>query len=144
MKAYLINMHLLVPRSRSSAKVEVKYKGYISQKNGRFGGIRVSQAHLVSQCFFTMFSTVISLVCQNAALCGNGLNKFPSFSASEPVMFDDSSDAESVSKDKENNDLLFKPVNTLKPKQDKKPKAEKKPAAEKKPRAPKKAAKTGK
>ena len=32
MKAYLINMHLLVPRSRSSKKVKVKYKGYISQK----------------------------------------------------------------------------------------------------------------
>ena len=32
MKAYLINMHLLVPRSRSSAKVKVKHKGYISQK----------------------------------------------------------------------------------------------------------------
>ena len=32
MKAYLINMHLLVPRSRSSAKVKVGYKGYISQK----------------------------------------------------------------------------------------------------------------
>ena len=32
MKAYLINMHLLVPRSRSAAKVKVKYKGYISQK----------------------------------------------------------------------------------------------------------------
>ena len=32
MKAYLINMHLLVPRSRSSAKVKVKYKGYIPQK----------------------------------------------------------------------------------------------------------------
>ena len=48
MKAYLINRHLLVPRSRSPAKVKVKYKGYISQKkNGRFGGIRVSQTHLV-------------------------------------------------------------------------------------------------
>ena len=32
MKAYLINIHLLVPRSRSSPKVKVKYKGYISQK----------------------------------------------------------------------------------------------------------------
>ena len=32
MKAYLNNMHLLVPRSRSSAKVKVKYKGYVSQK----------------------------------------------------------------------------------------------------------------
>ena len=48
MKAYLINMHLLVPRSRSPAKVKVKYKGYISQKNGRFGGIHVSQTHLAS------------------------------------------------------------------------------------------------
>ena len=32
MKACLINMHLLVPRSRSCAKVKVKYKGYIFQK----------------------------------------------------------------------------------------------------------------
>ena len=31
MKAHLFNAHLLVPRSRSSAKV-IKYKGYISQK----------------------------------------------------------------------------------------------------------------
>ena len=47
MKTYLINMHLLVPRSRLSAKVKVKHKGYISQKNGHFGGIHVSQTHLV-------------------------------------------------------------------------------------------------
>ena len=32
MKAHFINVHLLVPRSRSSAKVKVKYKGYISQQ----------------------------------------------------------------------------------------------------------------
>ena len=50
MKAHLINMYLLVPRSRSSAKVKVKYKGYICQKMA-VSGIRVSQAHLVSQCF---------------------------------------------------------------------------------------------
>ena len=56
MKAYLINMHLLVPRSTSSAKVKVKYKGYISKKkkNGRFGGIRVSQTHLVLNLLFTV------------------------------------------------------------------------------------------
>ena len=54
MKAYLINMHQLVPRS--SAKVKVNYKGYISQKNGRFTGIRVSQTHLVfSFCFVIMW-----------------------------------------------------------------------------------------
>ena len=53
MKAYLINMHLLVPRSRSSVKVKVKYEGYISPKNGRFGGIRVSQTYLV--CFISNY-----------------------------------------------------------------------------------------
>ena len=37
MKAYLINMHQLVPRSRSSAKVKVKCKGYISQKKAVSG-----------------------------------------------------------------------------------------------------------
>ena len=47
MKAHLINTHLLVPRSRSSAKVKIEYQSYISQKNGRFGGITVSQTHLV-------------------------------------------------------------------------------------------------
>ena len=39
MKAYLINMHLLVPGSRSSAKVKVKYKGYISQKMAVLGAL---------------------------------------------------------------------------------------------------------
>ena len=37
MKEYLINMHLLVTRSTSSAKVKVKYKGYISQKMAILG-----------------------------------------------------------------------------------------------------------
>ena len=32
MKTYLIDTHLLVPRSRSSAKVKVKYQGHFSQK----------------------------------------------------------------------------------------------------------------
>ena len=41
MKAHLNNTHLLVPRSRSSAKVQVKYQGHVSQKMG------VSQTHLV-------------------------------------------------------------------------------------------------
>ena len=48
MKAHLINTHLLLTRSRSSAKVKVKYKGYISQKKAVSGGIRVLQTHLVS------------------------------------------------------------------------------------------------
>ena len=45
MKAYLINMHLLVPRSRSSAKVKVKYKGYIAQKMAVLGAF-VFQKHI--------------------------------------------------------------------------------------------------
>ena len=32
MEAHLIDTHLLVPRSRSSAKVKVKYQGHVSQK----------------------------------------------------------------------------------------------------------------
>ena len=42
MKAHLIYTHLLVPRSRSSAKVKVKYQGHVS---GCFRGISVSQTH---------------------------------------------------------------------------------------------------
>ena len=34
MKAHVIDTHLLVPRSRSSAKVMVKYQGHVSQKMG--------------------------------------------------------------------------------------------------------------
>ena len=54
MKAHLINTHLLVSRSRSYAKVKVEHQDYISQKkkkNGRFGGISVSQTHLVCGVF---------------------------------------------------------------------------------------------
>ena len=53
MKAHLINTHLLVPRSRSSAKVKVKYQGLVSQKIGVLGGISLSQTHLVfNLCYF--------------------------------------------------------------------------------------------
>ena len=39
MKAHLIDTHLLGPRSRSSAKVKVKYKGHVSQKMGVSGAL---------------------------------------------------------------------------------------------------------
>ena len=39
MKAHLIDTHLLVPRSRSSAKVKVKYQGQVSQKMGVSGAL---------------------------------------------------------------------------------------------------------
>ena len=34
MKAHLIVTHLLVPRSKSSAKVKVKYQGHVPQEMG--------------------------------------------------------------------------------------------------------------
>ena len=37
MKAHLIDTHLLVPRSRSCAKVKVKYQGHVTQKMGVLG-----------------------------------------------------------------------------------------------------------
>ena len=54
MKAHLIDTHLLVPRSRSSAKFKVKYRGHVSQKMGAAGGISVSQTHLVVSCILTL------------------------------------------------------------------------------------------
>ena len=56
MKAHLINTHLLVPRSRSSAKVKVKYQGHVSQ-DGCVGGISVSQTHHVFDRI-TLYHTV--------------------------------------------------------------------------------------
>ena len=47
MKAHLIETHLPVPRSRSSAKIKVKYQGHVSQNMSVSGGISVSQTHLV-------------------------------------------------------------------------------------------------
>ena len=54
MKAYLINMHL-VPRSRSSAKVMVKYKGYISQKMAVSGAFAFLK-HILFMNVFLLFS----------------------------------------------------------------------------------------
>ena len=58
MKANLINTHLLVPRTRSSAKVKVEYQGHnsglLKKKNGGFGGISVSQTHVVLICDMSM------------------------------------------------------------------------------------------
>ena len=54
MKAYLINMHLLVPRSGSSAKVKVKYKGYIYQKVAVLG-VFVFHKHILFHLGFVGF-----------------------------------------------------------------------------------------
>ena len=39
MTAHLIDTHLLVPRSRSSAKVKVRYQGHVSQTMGVSGAL---------------------------------------------------------------------------------------------------------
>ena len=51
MKAHLIDTHLLPPRSRSSAKVKVKYQGHVSQKMGVSGAL-VFHKHIlfISEC----------------------------------------------------------------------------------------------
>ena len=60
MKAHLIDTHL-VPRSRSSAKVKIKYQGHVSQK-----GISVSQTHLGSLCYtVTIYSEQDAIVCKS-------------------------------------------------------------------------------
>ena len=54
MKAHLMNTHLLVPKSRSSAKVKVKYQGNVSAKMGVSGAL-VFHKHIL----FHKFSEVI-------------------------------------------------------------------------------------
>ena len=62
MKTYLINMHLLVPRSRSSAKVMVKYKGYISQKMTVSGAFVFHKHNLFPQCFLLLSRREINIL----------------------------------------------------------------------------------
>ena len=52
MKAHLIDTHHLVPRSRSSAKVKVKYQGHVSQKMGVSGSL-VFHKHILFPYSFT-------------------------------------------------------------------------------------------
>ena len=64
MKALLIDTHLLVPKSRSSAKVKVKYQGHVSQKIGVSGAL-VFHKHI-------LFSSAdaLNLDYSKIALCG--------------------------------------------------------------------------
>ena len=49
-KVHLIDTHLLVPRSRSSAKVKVKFQGHVSQKMGVSGALVFHKHILFSVC----------------------------------------------------------------------------------------------
>ena len=55
MKAHLITKHLVVPRSRSFAKVKVNYQGHSFQNTAIFGGINVSETQLAHQYLFNPF-----------------------------------------------------------------------------------------
>ena len=62
MKAHLIDTHLLVPRSRSSAKVKVKYQGHVSQKMGVSGAL-VFHKHIVFLKGFMLLTVFKSRDC---------------------------------------------------------------------------------
>ena len=75
MKAYLIDTHLLVPRS--SAKVKVKYQGHVSQKMGVLGAF-VFHKHILFDmvffcslklCFWVIESAMVSLSACNFFFC---------------------------------------------------------------------------
>ena len=55
MKSHNHHYNLLVPRSKSSAKVKVKMSKSHFSKYGRFHGISVSQTHLVLPSFDDFF-----------------------------------------------------------------------------------------
>ena len=55
MKAHLINTHLLFSKSRSSAKVKVKYQGHVSQKMGVSGAL-VFHKHILFYLIPAMIS----------------------------------------------------------------------------------------
>ena len=56
MKVHLIDTHLLVPRSRSSAKVKVKYQGHVSQKMGVSGAVEFHKHILFVICLLSLYT----------------------------------------------------------------------------------------
>ena len=61
MKAHLIDTHLLVQKSRSSARVKVKYQGHVFQTMDKnLSGALVFHKHIL---FHSVFWKVFSLMC---------------------------------------------------------------------------------
>ena len=79
MKAHLSDTHPLVPRSRSSAKVYVKYQGHVSQKMGVSGGITVSQTHLVFICSLQVSVLVLAHTRELAFQISQDYEKFSKY-----------------------------------------------------------------
>ena len=59
MKAHLIDTHILVPSSKSSAKVKVKYQGHVSQKMGVSGALVFHKHNLFHNVFKRLFFRVV-------------------------------------------------------------------------------------
>ena len=78
MKAYLINMHLLVPRSRSSAKVKVKYEGYIYQEMAVSGAF-VFHKHILFLLILVMLKEIVLHCAFDWLLIAGELQGFSSF-----------------------------------------------------------------
>ena len=74
MKAHLIDTHLLVPRSRSSAKVKVKYQGHVSQKIGVSGALVFHKQILFF--FFTNELILLFNTCRETWINKNEKNAF--------------------------------------------------------------------
>ena len=66
MKAHLIDTNLLVRRSRSSAKVKVKYQGHVSHKIGVSGAL-VFHKHILFLFFFNALPDMPILSSSNSA-----------------------------------------------------------------------------
>ena len=75
MKAHLINADIMVLRSKSSAKVKVKYQGHVSQKMGVLGEL-VFHKHILF--FFTLLPSIsIILVIFNDNIVCKSLEFWP-------------------------------------------------------------------
>ena len=76
MKAHPIDTHLLVPRSRSSAKVKVKYQGHVSQKMGVSGAL-VFHKHILFFIKNHMMTCMEKWITQTnkTCFCGIDLNQ---------------------------------------------------------------------
>ena len=61
MMAHLIDTHLLVPRSRSSAKVKVKYQHHISQKMAVLGAL-VFHKHILLAVYIFYTSQITRFI----------------------------------------------------------------------------------
>ena len=72
MKAHLINTHLLVPRSRSSAKVKVKYQDHFTQKMGVSAALMFHKQILFSSTFYLVYQakqTEMSVINKHVQVC---------------------------------------------------------------------------